>query len=353
MSTDLTNPAAVSPPETPRTASPQMQKLWAQALRVAPTNLSILITGESGTGKELVARTIHGHSKRSKQSLVVVDCTSIPSGLMESELFGHEKGAFTGATTARRGLVAAANNGTFFLDEVGELPLDVQVKLLRLLQAREYRPVGHSKTQHADIRVIAATNRDLNAMVRNGSFRSDLYHRLNVVNLHLLPLRERKEDIHRILTERMLRYANEQNRPPLAMAPQLVAHLCQLDWPGNIRELINCAQYMVQLAPGPTATVQDLPKALQNPTGTPLSVPESGPTTQWLEMPYKQAKRLWMDKFEDDYFAALLKKHHGNISAAARSAQVSRKSIHRFLNRQNSNGETEPHTEPSDRTHQE
>lgn len=228
--------------------------------RVARSSCTVLITGESGTGKEMVVGALHDASTRTAQPLVTVNCGAIPENLIESELFGHAKGSFTGAHVARHGRVAAAEGGTLFLDEVGELPLALQVKLLRLLQQREYSPVGDSRTQHCDIRVVAATNRNLEAEILAGRFREDLFYRLNVIHIHLPPLRERREDIEPLATHFFRLCCERAGRDDLrGFTPQAMQLLMEHDWPGNIRALENIVERIVLLAPGPMIDVIDLP----------------------------------------------------------------------------------------------
>jgi formate hydrogenlyase transcriptional activator len=223
----------------------------AQVERVAPTDSTVLIQGETGTGKELLARAVHGRSARRGRPLVKVNCGAIPAGLVESELFGHVKGAFTGATERRTGRFALADRGTLFLDEVGELPLETQVKLLRVLQEGEFEPVGSSKTQRVDVRLIAATNRSLDVAVHEGRFRADLFYRLNVVPLEVPPLRQRRTDIPELVRSFVQRFAQRSGKRVEGIAPSSLALLMAYDWPGNIRELENVIERGVVLSKGP------------------------------------------------------------------------------------------------------
>lgn len=313
-------------------ASPAMTAVLGIVQRVAPTQLSVLITGESGTGKEVVARTIHQHCTRPESPLVVVDCAAIPPTLLESELFGHTKGAFTGAISHRSGLVSMADGGTFFLDEVGEMPAEIQAKLLRLLEDGSYRPVGGTEQKTAQLRVIAATNRDLEQAVTQGRFRRDLYHRLNGCRIHLPPLRERREDIPPLLSAYLHKFAKAQGRPAPSLSSEAAHILASAPWPGNVRELVNCARYLASLVPGPVITSDDLP-----PMGEPLPVDEPLHSSEVAPdlslLPYKAAKRAVLDKFEAEYIQAILARHGGNVSAAARAAGIDRRSIQRMLKR--------------------
>ena len=245
-------------------ASGAMQAVLGIVDRVAPTHLPVLITGESGTGKEVIAQAVHARSAVSSGPLVVVDCAAIPPTLMESELFGHKHGAFTGAVRDRRGLVEAADGGTFFLDEIGELPPAVQVKLLRLLEDGSYRPVGESTPRTARIRTIAATNLDIEQAVADGGFRTDLYHRLNGCRIHLPPLRERRADIKPLLTHYLSRLGKERDGPPLHLGEEAAAALLDAHWPGNVRELRNVIRAVVALSRGSDLEARFLPEPLRS-----------------------------------------------------------------------------------------
>src|SRR5579871_2745006 len=218
----------------------------------------VLILGETGTGKEVVARMIHRQAA-SSEPFVTIDCSSLVGPLMESELFGHAKGAFTGAGTTKFGLLEAANGGTAFFDEIGELPLDLQAKLLRVLQEKEFRPVGSVSTRHSDFRIIAATNRDLAKEVEKGTFRRDLYFRLNVINIRLSPLREGREDMPALINHFLARVGGNYT-----ITAETMEVMLNYDWPGNVRELENCIQHMVAINSGPLLHVADLPSNLQN-----------------------------------------------------------------------------------------
>lgn len=324
-------------------SSPAMERLRRMVARVAGTDLSVLITGESGTGKEVVARALHQASLRSQMPFVPVDCAAIPPNLMESELFGYEKGAFTGATRQRTGLVESARGGTFFLDEVGELEAGSQVKLLRLLQEGAYRPVGATVETQVNLRVLAATNRRLEERIAEGGFRADLFHRLNVVRLHLPPLRERPEDVLVLLQHFLDRFAREANRGPLSLPPKVGATLSAYAWPGNVRELVNCARYVASLAPGPALRIEDLPPRLRAALGK-IQPADAGPKTQALgvgvryDLPYKEAKRAWLSVFEFAYIQHQLQAHDGNVSQTARACGMDRKSIQRLLKRAQEQG---------------
>jgi two-component system response regulator PilR (NtrC family) len=237
--------------------------------KVAPTRTTVLITGESGTGKEVVARAVHERGDRRDQPFVPVNCGAIPEGLIESELFGHEKGSFTGATDAKAGLFEVAGSGTLFLDEVAELPPHLQVKLLRALQERRIRRVGGKGDLAVDARIVAATNRDLQEEVRTGRFREDLFYRLNVIQLRMPPLRTRREDVPLFVAHFLAAFSIETGKAGMRFSPEAERRLVEYDYPGNVRELANVVERAVTLADGPEIGVDDLPPALRGPPGAP------------------------------------------------------------------------------------
>lgn len=244
-----------------------MQEIFYIMEMVAESNANVLITGESGTGKELVARAIHRKSLRNEKPFVIVDCTTIPENLLESELFGHEKGAFTGATERKIGLIELANEGTVFLDEIGELPMSLQKKLLRFLQEKEIQRIGGTQRIKVDVRVISATNRDLEKAVAEGTFREDLFWRLNVVRINLPPLKERKEDIPLLVNHFLHKFSKENNKPIPQLEPEVMDALINYDWKGNIRELANVIERSVVLSPSGLISLKYLPKRIQEVTG--------------------------------------------------------------------------------------
>lgn len=237
--------------------SARMRQILRMTEKLGRCRWPVLLLGETGTGKEVVARAIHQVSKQGP--FVTIDCSSMVGPLMESELFGHVKGAFTGAFQSKLGLIEMANGGTAFFDEIGELPLDLQAKLLRVLQQKEFRPVGSLLPRQSDFRIIAATNRDLSKEVERGAFRRDLYYRLSVVNLRITPLRDRKEDVPALIAHFMERYGARYS-----LSREALEAMLSYDWPGNVRELENCVQHMVAINSGPLLHVADLPSALQN-----------------------------------------------------------------------------------------
>ncbi|MFO0650527.1 MAG: sigma-54 dependent transcriptional regulator [Polyangiales bacterium] len=306
---------------------PAIRSVLTTLERVAGSSCTVLVTGESGTGKELAVAALHDASPRAKRPLVAVNCGAIPENLIESELFGHAKGAFTGAHATRQGWVAAAEGGTLFLDEVGELPLAMQVKILRLLQQKEYCPVGDSRSVHCDIRVVAATNRDLEAEVAAGRFREDLYYRLNVVCVNLPPLRERVEDIE-ILARFFLRMCSErvERRDLTGFTDDAIAVLKAHDWPGNIRTLENAIERAVLLSDGPMIRAEDLPpkvrRAAQQPQGTARPLPDAG-------IDLRQA----VQEYENDMIRQALDRTGGNKNRAAQLLGLNRTTLVEMLKR--------------------
>jgi two-component system NtrC family response regulator/two-component system response regulator HydG len=245
--------------------SPALQSVLQIVQQAAPTKATVLILGESGTGKELIAQALHEASPRKDQAFVKVNCAALSESLLESELFGHEKGSFTGATGRREGRFERADGGTLFLDEIGEISPGTQVKLLRVLQTREFERVGGSEPVKVDVRLVAATNRDLAAEVKAGRFREDLYYRLNVVAVNLPPLRERKGDLPALVSHFIEKYARSYEKRVRGLAPGTLQSLLAHDWPGNVRELENAVERAVVLCQGPELTAEDLPPALQGP----------------------------------------------------------------------------------------
>ena len=256
--------------------SPAMQQVYEMASSVAASNANVLITGESGTGKELLARSIHYSSLRKEKPFVVLNCAALSEGVLESELFGHEKGAFSGALMSRKGRFELADQGTLFIDEVAEMSMAAQVKLLRVIQEHEFERVGGNKTIQVDVRIVAATNKNLEDQVKSGRFREDLYYRLNVVNIHIPPLRERREDIEELSRYFLNKYVAETGKKILEIAPRTLSCLLAHDWPGNVRELQNAIERAVVLAKGTERTPRDLPQGLQGDDQICLQLPEKG-----------------------------------------------------------------------------
>jgi two-component system response regulator PilR (NtrC family) len=254
-----------------------MQRVFELIKKIAPTKTTVLVTGESGTGKELVARALHGEGTRAAGPFVAVNCGAIPEALLESELFGHVKGAFTGAVAAKEGLFAAAEGGTLFLDEIAELPMPMQVKLLRALQERKVKPVGGNEERPVDVRVVAATNRDLEAEVSGGGFRQDLYYRLNVIQVHLPPLRQRREDIPLLVEHFVKRYAAELGKRISGVSPEALSALASYDYPGNVRELENLVERAVTLETSQVVTAAALPPRNNTVASTPAAATDLPP----------------------------------------------------------------------------
>jgi two-component system response regulator PilR (NtrC family) len=297
--------------------SPAVEEVRHLVERVAPARTTVLVTGESGSGKEVVARAIHARSGRRDAPFVAINCGAIPEGLIESELFGHEKGSFTGAAAQKAGLFEVAGTGTLFLDEVGDLPPPVQVKLLRALQERRIRRVGGSRDLAVGARIVAATNRDLAAEVAAGRFREDLYYRLNVIQLRLPPLRERREDLPLFLAHFLARFAAELGRPAPRLSAEAERALLTWDWPGNVRELSNVVERAVTLSDGPVIELAALPPAMRGPL-EPLAgaeraeLPEAGIDLEGH-----------LERIERDLLAQALARTDGNKTEAARLLSLS------------------------------
>ncbi|MER3424881.1 MAG: hypothetical protein C4293_18325 [Nitrospiraceae bacterium] len=307
--------------------SPAMREVLALIRKVAPTTANVLLYGESGTGKELMARAIHALSPRAQRPFVPVDCASLPDTLLESELFGHEKGAFTGAHTAKPGLFEMADGGTVFLDEVSGMSHSLQSRLLRVLQERQIRPVGAIRFIDVDVRVVAASNQDLDQACLRGDFRQDLYYRLNVIQISLPPLRMREGDIPLLACEFLKRC---RNRNGASDAPRFDETALQLlaryPWPGNVRELQNVVERAAALADGPVIRAEHLPERLRSYT---LEASQDHGGT------FKQAKQELLRSFERTFLLDLLKRHQGHIGLAAREAGVDRKTIERLIKKYN------------------
>lgn len=301
------------------TTSPVMQNICKDTAKIALSQANVLISGESGTGKELIARAIHYNSRRASGPFVKVNCAAFPESLIESELFGHEKGAFTGAQTQRRGLFERAHTGTLLLDEIGEMPLALQAKLLRTLQEREFERVGGHQTIKVDIRILAATNRDLQAMVNEGAFRQDLYYRLNVIHLLLPPLRERREDITLLANHFLQKFSTENQRDIIEIDADAMSLLLAWSWPGNIRELANVIERAVVMSTGAIIFAEDLPAMLQLPVATPS---ESKPVSCG-NMPLKDA----IKREEKRLILEALEQHNGNRTHTALMLGISRRAL--------------------------
>ncbi|HET9621469.1 MAG TPA: sigma-54 dependent transcriptional regulator, partial [Kofleriaceae bacterium] len=300
-----------------------IKELYDRIAMVAATDVTVAIFGESGTGKELVARTIHNSSPRHDAPFVVVNCAAIPEALLEDELFGHVRGAFTDATRDREGLLAAAHTGTLFLDEIGELPLPLQAKLLRVLQSQEFRRIGDDQDRRVDVRIVTATNRDLDQLVARGSFRQDLYYRINVFPMHLPPLRDRPEDTALLVHHFIGKYRGRLGKPIDGITPGALRRFASYDFPGNVRELENKVHQAMVVAEGPL--IRELDVAL--PEGRP---PTARPD---LSRPFRELKQEAIDGFEKSYLTELLRAHNGNLARAARAAGMDRKNLWALVTR--------------------
>jgi DNA-binding NtrC family response regulator len=313
--------------------SPAMTQVFELVKKAARSEANILVLGESGTGKELIARAIHANSPRAGQPFVPVDCASLPEQLLESELFGHEKGAFTGAVRSKAGLMETAHRGTLFLDEIAELPAALQVKLLRVLQERQIRRVGGTALVDVDVRLVSATNRDLREAIAKGQFREELYYRVNVIAIHLPPLRERAGDV-RLLAHTFLKRFGQAR--VTAMEDAAVEALERYAWPGNVRELQNVMERACALADGHRIMVRDLPDhvahAVSRAGGPPAAAASAGPPSG-TDLTLKAAKEQWLQILEVSYLRDLLARHNGNVSSAAKAAGIDRKTFHRLINK--------------------
>ncbi|OGK76805.1 MAG: histidine kinase [Candidatus Rokubacteria bacterium GWA2_70_23] len=315
--------------------SPLMVQVFELIKKAARSEANILVMGESGTGKELVARAVHANSPRASHPFIPVDCASLPENLLESELFGHEKGAFTGAIRTKFGLMETADGGTLFLDEIAELPLGLQVKLLRALQERQIRRVGGTSVMDVDVRLVSATNRDLREAVAKGQFREELYYRVNVIEIRLPPLRDRLGDLKLLAHAFLKKYGQGRFS---GFDGDTLAVLEAYAWPGNVRELQNIIERACALADGERITTLDLPEHILSAARRQEAQPgraagggASEPLTSGADLPLKEAKERWMHVLEGSYLRDLLERHGGNISAAAKAAGIDRKTFHRLI----------------------
>lgn len=307
--------------------SPKMREIINLVKRIAPTDMNVLIEGESGTGKELVARAVHNLSKSKTAPFVPINCGALPEQLFESELFGHEKGAFTGAVKTKPGLLEFADGGTFFFDEIGEMTQSLQVKLLRMLEERKIRRIGGQKEIDINVRIIAATNKDLEMLVQEGKFRDDLFYRLNNLKIELPPLRERRDDIMPLIKQYLYQLCSKKGQPMRLFTAEAEEALVNYSWPGNVRELQNiinrtfylCSHQLIQLDDIPMPFAQ-----LKNPISVDI-----------LSLSYKEAKERIIEKFESDYLTYHLKRNDGNISKTAEECALDRRTIHRLISRYN------------------
>jgi len=304
--------------------SPPIVSLREQIAVAAPTDASILITGENGTGKELVANTIHQLSNRSEQPLVEVNCAAIPDEMIESELFGHEKGSFAGATTKSRGKFEMASDGTIFMDEIGDMSLKTQAKILRILEEQKFQRVGGTRTLSVDLRVIAASNKALDDEIEKGNFREDLYFRLNVIPIEVPPLRSRLEDLEVLVNTFLEKYATQYQSPPKNISKDGLALLARYPWPGNIRELKNLVERLVIMVPNDTIDAEDIPAPYN---------PASGTTTEILDSKYFSIQKLKNAKkaFEEEFIRRKLEENNNNVTKTAENIGVERTHLHKKL----------------------
>jgi two-component system response regulator HydG len=300
-----------------------MRRVFDLLDRVADSEATVLVTGESGTGKELVARALHQRSRRTEGPFVAINCAALPETILESELFGHVRGAFTDARTARQGLFIKANSGTLFLDEIGEMPAGMQAKLLRVLQERTVRPVGGEQEHAFDVRIVAATNRDLETEVEERRFREDLFYRINVVRIHVPPLRARGGDVLVLARHFLERYAAQSGRPVVGLTSAAADKLVSYPWPGNVRELQNCIEHAVALAPLDHLAVEDLPERIRDHQAKQaIELDAPGPT-----------ELMPMEEFERRYIIKVLEAVGGNKTMAAQVLGLDRRTLYRRLER--------------------
>jgi DNA-binding NtrC family response regulator len=313
--------------------SPAFQNLLRMVQDIAGVRSTVLLVGETGTGKDLLARAIHDRSLDHEKPYQVVDCTRFPEGMIESELFGHVKGAFTGAVADKMGLLELADGGTVFLDEIGDLPLSLQAKLLRVLEEGEVRAVGGTRSKRVDVRFIAATNQDLENRVARGEFRKDLFYRLNVVTLRVPPLRDRKEDIPILARHFLVRFAREFGKPLRDIHPSAVTDLVAYHWPGNIRELRNVLERAVMLCSADRLSHQDLISLLPVAPATVDAAPSSSIDAGLLHLPYSEAKQKVLEEFTLRYVEGKLAVHGGNVTHAAQDSGIPRQHFQQIMKR--------------------
>lgn len=317
--------------------SPAMRAVQETVQRVAVTDVDVLILGETGTGKELVARAVHDNSRRRAGPFVPIDCGAIPENLLESELFGYERGAFTGADRQRRGLMETASGGTFFLDEIGDLPIVLQAKLLRVLQERVLRRVGGNDEVPIDVRIVAATSLNLDEMVRERRFREDLFYRINVVRIDLPPLRDRGDDLGLLAEHFIERFSREMQRPIPALTGEAYSLMRRYRWPGNIRELQNVIRRAIALSNDKMLGPDDLPVSL---------VAEADARRGDAARGFFEIRNDYVARFEREYFTSLLERHHGNVKEAAREARLPRGTLYRLLSQHAINPDIFRHQKP-------
>ena len=309
--------------------SAPMVQIFESIKKIADSNINVLITGESGTGKELIARSIHANGNRQGKPFVPINCGALPENLVESEIFGYEKGAFTGAAKSRPGLLEEADGGTFFMDEVGELPQTLQVKFLRALEDGSFRRLGSNQERESDFRLICATNQNLDHAVDEGDFREDLFYRINTFPIHLPPLKQRRDDIVLLANHYLQVYARKNQKPTSGIDSEAMDLMTAYEWRGNVRELQNVLERALILASGDVITVDDLPEGVKR-TGDKDADPQ---VEYYLDLPFKDAKERLIEDFERRYIVDVLKSFKGNISRSAEHSGIDRRSLHRLLSK--------------------
>jgi two-component system response regulator AtoC len=305
-----------------------MEQIHRNIRKLSQSDATVFIFGESGTGKEVIARCIHHESHRKDHPFIPLDCVALPSTLLESELFGYEKGAFTGAYRSKPGVFELAEKGTLFLDEVTEMDIHLQAKLLRVIQERQFRRIGGGKFTHVDVRIVSATNKNIENSVMNNKIREDLLYRLNVIPIHVPPLRERREDIPLLVNFFMKKYNSFSPREIKHIEPKAMEKLISYQWPGNVRELENLMQRVMFLKDNDIIAHKDLPAKIRNTR-------KSSSNDNLLGLNYKQAKKRWLDQFNHSYLEGLIQRCNGNLSRVSRIAGVSRRTLYRMLDEYN------------------
>jgi DNA-binding NtrC family response regulator len=319
--------------------SPAIRSMLERIEMIADTDETVLITGETGTGKELAAQTIHTLSKRSKKKFVPVNCPALPESILESELFGYKKGAFTSAMSDKKGLFESANGGTIFLDEIGDIPIGIQTKLLRVIQEREFKPLGDTESIQIDVRVIASTNQDLEKKISQGLFREDLYYRLNVISVHMPSLRERSEDIMLLADYFLLEYSIEYDKEIHGFSDDAAAYLMNRTWKGNVRELQNIIKRAVIFAQEPVIDRSSLENPIRSNT-----INENIPD-DILSLDYKAARNMTIEQFTVTYVRNILEKTGGNVTQAAKNAGIERQSFQHLMRKYNIRSDEFRHAE--------
>ncbi|MFN2356313.1 MAG: sigma-54-dependent transcriptional regulator [Desulfotignum sp.] len=309
--------------------SPAMEKVFEKIDLVAGSDVTVLITGESGTGKDLTARSIHRRSQRSKAAFVPVNCPTIPEHILESELFGHKKGAFTSAYQDKNGLFQEADKGTIFLDEIGDIGLSIQTKLLRVIQEKEVKPLGDTKVQKVDVRILASTNQDLTQKIAQKAFREDLFYRLSVISIELPPLRDRIEDIPLLAEHLVAKNCKKLNKPLKTISEKVMDLLLKHPWKGNVRELENVLVQGILYARDAVIRRPDIPVSKTDPD----VCPDTGLEGRIMDMPYKEAKETMLTRFNHDYVGAMLSRSSGNITRAARQCGLDRQALQQIMKR--------------------